>query len=96
MRFATISELSLSSPNSAHFVTRKYDPDEKERILQYMRSFEPCAAGPLVDDCRTGSKTTIPDAGYDDGIFMWSIQDIYHIEKYDAAVSDDFMMHVLD
>lgn len=57
-----------------------------------MESFTPSSAGGYIDDCKTGeSLYTIPNVGYEDGEFIWSTQDIYHIKNlrrfdFDLAV----------
>ena len=73
------------------FPVRTYGKIEKERILAYMRSFEPYAVAGLVIDCKTGVRTQIENVGFHDGVFFWSNQDIYHIERYHAAVCEDFI-----
>ena len=68
----------------------------KDTLVQYMESFEPTSVAGLVDDCRTGEIIPKTNVGYEDGEFIWSTQDIYHLKKYDAAVSDAFIDHVMD
>lgn len=89
-----INGLTIFNESHSNFKVMDYKGDDKEALIAYMRSFEPCAAGPMVDDCVTGKQTTIPNAGYEDAEYSWTTQDIYHIEKYDAAVDPDFLKHV--
>ena len=89
-----INGLNVFAENPSDFSVTKYDPEEKKMILQYMRSFEVCGVGGHIDDCRTGRSMKETNSFYNDGDYMWSKQDIYHIEKYDAAVDPGFAEHV--
>lgn len=92
-----VTKSNLSSyPNSfPEFEKRAYKKDEKANIIRYMSSFAPfCVAG-LIFDCITGKFTKDEAIGYTDGYYVWSSTDIYHIKKYDAAVTDDFLRHVM-
>ncbi len=81
---------------NAAFPKRDYSPNEKAAVLKYMRNNgELCAAGGFVDDVISGKTVRIEDGGYRDDEYEWSDQDTYHVEKYDAAVTDDFLEHVL-
>ena len=81
----------------SNFERTEYDPNIKNAVLQYMKTKgELCEAGGYVDDIITAKETRIEDGGFTDGIFVWSTQDIYHIEKYNASVKDEFIKHVLE
>lgn len=56
---------------------------DNEKILKYLKSFEPfCAAGMSLIDEITGEITSLGVNGYEDGEFVWDIREIYHFEKY--------------
>ena len=79
-----------------YFLRRHYEKNTKDLLLKYMKNRgELCVAGGFVDDVVTGKTVRIEDGGYRDDQFEWSDQDTYHIEKYDAAVTDEFLDHVL-
>ena len=79
-----------------NFATREYSKSEKDALLNYMNNKgELFAAGGYVDDIMTGKETRIESAGFRDEEFEWSTFDIYHIEKYNAAVTTEFLNHVL-
>lgn len=81
----------------SNFKKRNYDIDEKKRLIQYMNTAgELCAAAGYVDDLVTGKETRIENGGYHDGFYEWSTQEIYHIDKYNAAVSDEFLKRALE
>lgn len=94
MRFA-IGGLTRFADNPAAFETLNYDSTTKEKLIKYMESFEPTSVAGFIDDCRTGEMVMKTNAGFEDGFFMWSTQDIYHIKKYNAAVNKDFIDHVI-
>ena len=78
------------------FLRKHYEKNTKDLLLKYMKNGgELYAAGGFVDDVITGKSVRIEDGGYRDDQFEWSDQDTYHVEKYDAAVTDEFLEHVL-
>ena len=90
-----IGGLIRFAKNPANFATTDYDRATKEALLEYMESFEPCSVAGYVDDCKTGEPIlNETNVGYEDGEYMWSTQDIYHIRKYNAAVKPEFIKHV--
>lgn len=81
---------------SGDFERKEYSYDEKKMITDYMKSIKKCGvvAGHMID-CVTEKEVKKPDwALYADSLFFWSSKDIYHIEKYNAAVKDEFLDHV--
>lgn len=70
--------------------------EEKSRVLAYMKSFKPdCAAGMSLKDEMTGEVLDSGVSGYEDGVFYWDTRHIYHFEKYNLKLNDDFIEHVL-
>ena len=69
---------------------------EKQKILQYLKSFEAdCAAGMLLIDEITGKETSNSVMGYEDGVYYWDTREIYHFEKYDMELQDDFIEYIM-
>lgn len=93
MRYV-IGGLTRFAEKPSQFLVSNYDLETKKMLLDYMKSFEADSAGGLVDDCKTGELVLIINCGYEDEEFIWTTQDIYHIEKYNAAVDPDFIAHV--
>ena len=89
-----IDGLTIFEKNPSGFKTEKYAPEIKDMLLRYMRSIKPNSIAGYVDDCKIMKETRIECAGYEDGDYCWNEQDIYHIEKYDAAVKPEFIEHV--
>lgn len=90
MKKATKSRITMFESNPSIFDVRKYTAGEKEKLLRYMKSFEPYAAAGKITDCVTGERLDEEDVGYTDGEFMWTSRDIYHVNLYNASVSDEF------
>lgn len=72
----------------------------KDTILNYVRSYmEPgthlFATTACVTDIVTGEETETPDNGFTDGEYLWYAAEIYHFEKYNLKLNDDFIAHVL-
>lgn len=72
-----------------------YSPEDKKRIIEYMKNANVCSAGGYVNDLVKNKETKIEGVGFDDGQYSWDSQDIYHIEEYNGSVSADFLRHVL-
>ena len=69
---------------------------EKNKILQYLKSFEPdCASGMTLTDEVTGNDTDLSVNGFEDGTYFWDTRHIYHFEKYNLKLNNDFIKHVL-
>ena len=94
MKYA-IGGLTRFSENPSIFKTMDYSVNQKTAILDYMESFNPDSVAGYIDDCKTGKRVNQTNAGYNDGEFYWSDQDVYHVRKYNAAVSDEFIDHVM-
>lgn len=84
------TSITIFAVDPSKFAIRKYTPAEKRKIIDYMNAFDPFAAMGMVEDCVTGKRQKEENVGYSDGTFSWSTQDIYHIEEYNAAITDNF------
>lgn len=78
------------------FERKEYTAEEKKMILDHLRAYpEVTAVAGRVYDCVLRENVLIEDCCYTDGTYIWDEQNIYHIEKYNAAVSDEFLEYVL-
>lgn len=69
---------------------------QKRKVLEYLKSFDPdCAAGMLIQDEVIGKAVNACVEGYEDGQYFWDSRYIYHFEKYNLKLSEDFIKHVL-
>ena len=70
----------------------------KDVILQYLKNFNKecivltCASTDFV----TGQLLKSSIFVYNDGVYCWTSEEIYHFEKYDMKLNDDFIQYVLD
>ena len=68
----------------------------KNKVLQYLKSFNAdCAAGMSLVDEVTGETLKSGVNGYNDGEYFWDTRHIYHFEKYNMKLNDDFIKYVL-
>ena len=95
MNKAMSNQITIYERDLSGFSIHPYKSEEKKKIIAYMKSFEPNSVAGLIEDCITGERQSEENLGFTDGHFSWSSQDIYHIEKYNAAVSDDFIIRVI-
>ena len=76
--------------------TAYYTENEKALLLQYMKSFSPCAfTSEPVRDIFSGKIVVDADNARSDGEYRWCESEIYHFEKYNLKINDDFVHHVL-
>lgn len=95
MKHAMKNHITMYEAEPAKFSQCEYTQREKEKLLEYMRGFEFFAVAGMVYDCVTGECTRVENLGYADEEFSWSSQDIYHLEKYNAAVAESFFSKVV-
>lgn len=77
--------------------TKKADsaPPYKGQILFYLRCGAPLACAPMsYRDRETGQKM-IEAYVLTDGAYFWTSDIIYHFEKYNYLLPDEFVAHVL-
>lgn len=69
--------------------------ENKEKILAYLRKFDDFAfTSQPVYDIYTGEKVGEADNAVTDGVYTWYHGDIYHFEKYNLKLSDDFLEYL--
>lgn len=74
----------------------KHPIDRKDEIISYMKSGQKeWFTTACVYDIVTKQEIDIPDTGYTDGEYLWYATEIYHFEKYNLKLNDDFIEHVL-
>lgn len=79
---------------SKHCTTRPIDG--KDSVISYMKSgHKKWFTTACVQDIVTEQETDIPDTGFTDGEYLWYAAEIYHFEKYNLKLNDDFIAHVL-
>ena len=77
-------------------VTSETEISCKSVIAEYMRKYGPCAfTSEPVYDKLTGEKVFGADNAHTDGKYIWYETEIYHFNKYNIKLNDDFIEHVL-
>lgn len=76
--------------------TTHYTKNEKTALLQYMKAYSPCAfTSQPVKDVFSGKIVADANNARSDGEYRWYESEIYHFEKYNLKLSDEFIRHVL-
>ena len=75
-----------------------YFCDKKQEVLDYFKKYNipdiVTACG--ITDFITGEEFHRESIKcFNDGVYCWSNLEIYHFEKYDLKLNDDFIQHVL-
>ncbi len=78
--------------SSADFPKANYSAIDKQKLLEHLRSFDILCTGGLVYDYVINEDTSVENICYTNGEYTWQEEELYHIEKYDAALSDEFLM----
>lgn len=71
---------------------------QKAKILAYFKNHTSNAAhaSSTIIDLVTNQDTRLPKVAYNDGKYSWSSTLVYHFEKYNLKLDDDFIQHVLN
>ena len=95
-----ISKVKEFSGDNTHRTIKELvgkEVTEKEKILRYLKSFDPdCAAGMVLVDEITREEVGNGVEGYDDGVYYWDTREIYHFEKYNMELQKDFIDYVMN
>ena len=74
-----------------------YAEPVKKTVLQYLKSFEPCSfTSESVRDIYSKEIVESADNARSDGVYRWYDSEIYHFEKYNLKIDDDFIHYVLN
>ena len=69
---------------------------QKTRVLRYLKTAEIVSVSPgVMTDVLTGNRTDIQLRCYSDGQFFWRSDVPYYVEKYDMALPEHFIEHIL-
>ncbi len=89
-----IFDVILSS-DSFQSAERELSP-QKETLLLFLKKGKVTSIGGIIIDFNDGKWTGIESFDYESGEFYWDSSDIYHFEKYDIKLSDEFIQYVLN
>lgn len=90
----SIYDTSLNKETYSDFPKQEYE--HKKAILDYLRGGKLTSIGGIVIDFSTDTWTYIENLEYESGEYYWDTSDIYHFEKYDLKLNDDFVQYVLE
>lgn len=86
----------LNKSEFSDFVT-DFDISYKQEILLYLKRFPVFAFTSLpVNDIYTNQEVLSANNAHSDGEYTWYESEIYHFEKYNLKLNDDFIEYVLD
>ena len=98
MKFIRNKPVSRISNNEMQDNFLSLDIKNKSQILSYMKSFsEPSAytSQPVIDRFTNQELDKINNA-FSDGTYTWYATEIYHFEKYNLKLNNDFIEYVLN
>jgi hypothetical protein len=75
-----------------------YHLNEKEAILKYFKEHgsETAIITCASTDYISGEKLSDSVTCFDDGEYCWTSEEVYHFEKYNLKINDDFIQYVLN
>lgn len=83
--------------NTPEFEREILTADDKLTLLNHLKKQGvPSIAGGLVKDMVLGIEIDLPEVVFDDGEFEWYTSTMYHFEKYDMKLAEEFVEHVLE
>lgn len=96
MKYVTKDEISEMKTNEIKSCFSAESDSHKDRILSYMKNAPIVAATTvLVTDYITKEQLRKANNAHSDGTYQWYEDEIYHFEKYNLKLNDDFVQHVL-
>lgn len=91
------SEMNISTADNGtirDFISDKETYD-KNKIIEYLKSQKRVASCPRAAiDCVTGEEISSSFSIYTDGEYDWCDFLIYHIEKYNVILPQEFIEHI--
>lgn len=78
-------------------VSAKAPVDNKHKIIAYLNSFDDDAfTSQPVYDIFSGERVSDADNAKTDGVYTWYQSEIYHFEKYDLQLNEEFINYLTD
>jgi len=98
MSIATETRNVISYADIVERVKIKNTPPitRKAELIAYLKSGEVIsAAAGRAKDLLTGKRIPEEWLTYTDGVYHWDTSVVYHVDKYDMALPDEFITHAL-
>lgn len=99
MNIIRVSDKSIKKIGVSEFskIISENPIDEKEKVLEYLKKFPEVAfTSEPVRDKYSNKIVYDADNARTDGKYTWYESEIYHFEKYNLKLNDDFIQHVLN
>ena len=96
MKYITKDEISEMKASELKNCFSVEPVSHKDKILSYMKNTPVVAATTaLVTDYITKEQFYKANNAHSAGVYQWYEDEIYHFEKYNLKLNDDFIQHVL-
>ena len=71
---------------------------DKEKILEHFKKYSSESAVLSQSACDYVTGKNLPNSilCYTDGIYVWTNEEVYHFNKYNLKLNDDFLNYVLN
>ena len=92
------SEMNISAADSGSVKDYVADKEtyDKSTVIAYLRSQKRVSSCPRAAiDCVTGEQISASYSVFTDGEYDWCDFLIYHIEKYNVRLPQDFIEHIM-
>ena len=92
------AEMNLTAHNDGKITDNLVDEVnyDKKAVIDYLKSFKYRASCPKsAIDCFTGEEISPSFKVYDDGEYCWADFLVYHIEKYNIKLPQDFVNKIM-
>lgn len=95
MKYITDVPVEETVKKIGRITNAHYSKKEKNHILNYLKQFDASlfTSTPVID-VLSGEQVYDADNGYTDGTYTWYQSEIYYFERYDLALSPDFIDHI--
>lgn len=96
MQYITSFDVDELTAENISIFSSEYSASDKAKIAEYMKKFPAklFTSQPVVD-ALTGEEVYGADNGYSDGEFTWYEAERYYFEKYNIALREEFVDHVM-
>lgn len=87
--------ISMADNGSVKDFVSETETYDKEKVIEYLKTQKRVAGCPRTAiDCVTGNEIAPSFSVFTDGEYDWCDFLIYHIEKYNVLLPQDFLEHI--
>lgn len=96
-KFITNADINKLSEQQFKNLISEQPIQNKDNILAYLKKFPYSAfTSQPVFDKFSGEEVFSANNAHTDGAYTWYETEIYHFDKYNLKINDDFIEHVLN